>query len=201
MCNESHFISVTISNLVFMKHLMILTLLVCSTSVSFAQKFVSKTGEATFFSHAPLEDIEAKNQKCGTQFVASSNEIRVVIPIKGFIFEKSLMQAHFNENYMESDKFPVALFNGSIADTSAYKLGIPGEYRVLAKGTLMIHGVKAEREIPCTLTVQEDGKSLIVKTEFPVVLKDHDIKIPSAVGKNLAEEVLVKYNATLDLTE
>jgi hypothetical protein len=184
-----------------MKHLIISTLLICSASFSFAQKFVSKTGEATFFSHAPLEDIEAKNQKCGTQFIASANEIRVVIPIKGFIFEKSLMQAHFNENYMESDKFPVALFNGSIADTSAFNLKVPGEYSVLAKGTLMIHGVKAEREIPCKLTVIEGGKSINVTTEFPILLKDHDIKIPSAVGKNLAEEISVKYISTLDLTE
>lgn len=184
-----------------MKHLIISTLLICSAHFSFAQKFVSKTGEATFFSHAPLEDIEAKNQKCGAQFIPSANEIRVVIPIKGFIFEKSLMQAHFNENYMESDKYPVALFNGYIADTSTFKIGIPGEYKVLTKGTLTIHGVKVEREIPCTLMVQEGIKSLFVKAEFPVILKDHNIKIPSAVGKNLAEEVLVKYTATLDITE
>jgi len=181
-----------------MKKLIFTSLFMCLATMVVAQKYTTKTGIASFYSHAPLEDIEAKNVKCGTQFITSSNDIRVVIPIKGFIFDKSLMQAHFNENYLESDKFPFALFNGRITDSTQYNIATPGEYSVTAQGSLLIHGVKMEREIPCKFTVAAEGKSINVDCEFMVVLKDHDIKIPSAVGKNLAEEIKVSYHATLD---
>ncbi|MBI3501568.1 MAG: YceI family protein [Bacteroidetes bacterium] len=158
-----------------------------------AQIYTGKSYEISFFSHGPIEDIAATSKSAQVMLNTAKNEIAVKVTIKGFEFEKKLMQEHFNEKYMESDKFPYATFSGKIKDTIDYKKD--GVYKVSVTGKLNIHGVEKERTIPGTITVK--GGEITIDSKFPVALKDHNIEIPSLVTQNIAEIVETKINSTL----
>ncbi len=156
-----------------------------------AQKIYQTTnGQVEFFSSAPVEDISAVSNK-GVSVLSTSGEISFRVHIKSLNFPKSLMQEHFNENYMESDKFPAATFKGRITDPP--DLSIPGELQIILQGILEIHGVKRSREIPALLTVRNGLINL--KSQFDVACEDHNIKIPRILWQNIAEVVQVKVNA------
>lgn len=165
--------------------------LVCTPA--HAQKYRLSSSEVSFFSDAPMEDIEAFNKDTKSIFDASSGEIAFVVPIKSFAFEKSLMQEHFNENYLESDKYPDAKFEGKLHGYEAGKSGAGGDtQQVTAKGKLTIHGVTHEVEVPGTIKI--NGSGLEMQAVFPVKVADYDIKIPKIVFYNIAEEVEVRVN-------
>lgn len=181
-----------------MKILHVILLTLCfSIGYTQAQIYISRAAETRFYSHTPLEDIQADNKKGGVIVNMDKNEVRIIIPIIGFIFEKSLMQEHFNENYMETEKFPTASFTGAFSDKSLLNLNPSEEIKTSVKGDLTIHGVTLNCEIPCTLLMNQD-QSIQVNSKFEVKLKDHDIKVPSAVGKNIAEVIQVNFSATLN---
>lgn len=148
-----------------------------------------------FFSHAPMEDIEAVNHSTQGLINVKDNSFTFRVPIKGFKFAKALMQEHFNENYMESDKYPYGTFKGTIRGN--YDITRDGVYEVEAAGKLNIHGIEQERTIPAKIVV-EDGKPRL-ETIFNVKLEDHDIEIPKIVFHNIAEviEVTVKSGLVL----
>lgn len=153
-----------------------------------AQQLYSATnGTVTFFSKAPLEDIEAKNEKSQSIINAATGEVAVKVPIKGFVFPNSLMQEHFNENYLESDKHPFATFKGKINETIDWNTN--GAYPVTATGKLTIHGVERNQTIAGKMQIA-DGK-INLTTDFIVALADHQIKVPSVVFMNIAEKIAV----------
>lgn len=158
------------------------------------QKYKCSDGKVKFFSSAPLEDIEAISEKVSAIYNAQNGEVAAIIPIKSFEFENGLMQEHFNENYMESEKYPKASFSGKIYNPGKDFSG--KVFQTEAKGKLTIHGVTKERIIPLTLTYQEDG-SIKVTAKFMVKVADHKIKIPSIVFQNIAEEVEVTFKLIL----
>lgn len=153
-----------------------------------------KTSESTvqFFSEAPLENIEAVNEKSIGLYNESNQQVAFVIPIRGFKFEKELMEEHFNENYLESEKYKNGSFKGNLDQKINTKKD--GEYEASATGTLTIHGVEQKRTIRGTLVVK-DGK-IFMKTKFQVKLADHDIEIPKVVFQNIAEVI----DVTCDFT-
>lgn len=144
-------------------------------------------GEISFFSEAPIENMSAVNKEVKALINAKNAEVAFIVTNVGFKFEKPLMEEHFNENYMESHKYKVSVFKGKIIDKIDFSK--EGTYKVTAKGTLDIHGVKVEREINGTLVIS-NGK-ITLTSEFDVALKDHKIKIPKVVVKNIAEIVQV----------
>src|SRR5690606_1652063 len=99
------------------------------------------TGKVSFHSDAPLEKIEAHNASASTVLDAASGNLEWAVLIQGFQFEKALMQEHFNENYMESAKYPKAKFKGKVDNWSSVNLGKDGDYPVTVSGTMEIHGV------------------------------------------------------------
>ncbi len=143
--------------------------------------------ELSFFSEAPLENIEAYNKDMKGIIDWKTNGFTFRIPIKSFVFQKKLMQEHFNENYMESDKFPYASFKGTME--GVYDITKNGTYSVTAKGELEIHGVKQQRIIPATIEVKD--KIIKISSKFKVKLADHKIEIPTIVFNKIAEEVEV----------
>lgn len=152
------------------------------------------SGEISFFSEAPMENIEAHNEQVKAIINTDKKEFAFVVPIIGFKFEKPLMEEHFNENYMESEKYKTAQFKGVyVGDIDLSK---NGTYKVEAKGQLTIHGVEKERKMSGEFEVI-DGK-LLLKTDFIVKLEDHKIKIPKLVVKNIAEEVKVSVNLNFE---
>lgn len=162
----------------------------CSFAVS-AQKFVTETTDVSFYSHAAIEDISADNKKANGIFNSETGDIAFSIPITEFQFEKSLMQEHFNEKYMESDKYPKATFQGKIEGFNKSAAGIQ---QVKASGKLTIHGVTRDIEIPGTIEKKES--KLEMKSKFIVKLVDYKIKIPELLWNKVAEQVAV----TVDFT-
>lgn len=167
-----------------MKNTLLFFGLLISISVS-AQRYKSSESFVRFFSEAPLEDIEAVNENATSIVDVASKSIVIIVPIKSFEFEKKLMQEHFNENYLESDDYPNAVFKGKITDWE----GEEGTSKAVAKGTLEMHGKTQEVEISGDLEYQNNVLKL--STVFPIKLEDYKIKIPKAVFYNIAEEVEV----------
>ncbi len=120
-----------------------------------AQKFFTREGKVSFYSGAPVEKIGAYNSKATAVVDAEAGNMEFAVLIKAFQFEKALMQEHFNENYMESDKYPKALFKGQVTDMDKVNLSKNGEYPVNVKGSLTIHGVTKEVEVPGKFTVKD----------------------------------------------
>lgn len=161
-----------------------------------AQKFFTRDAKVQFNSDTPMEKIEAVN-KSGTAVIdTQTGKMEWKVLIKNFIFEKALMQEHFNENYMESTKFPSATFKGAVADPASVNFGKDGVYKVKTKGTMEIHGVKKEVEIPGTITVK--GGTVAVKSNFVVACADYNIQIPGVVREKIAKEINVAVDATLN---
>jgi len=158
-------------------------------TVSNAQeKFITKKGSASFFSHSPLEDITADNDQVLSIVDSSTGNIAISMLMKSFAFEKLLMQEHFNENYVESDKFPKAIFKGKIENFSDLD---SSKQEVIVKGILTIHGVSKNIETKAQLHKQENNITL--DGDFPVAVADFDIKIPGIVRNNIAKIVKVTF--------
>ncbi len=160
-----------------------------------AQKYISNSSSVRFFSEAPVENIEATNNGGRSAFDLATGEVVFSIPIKSFTFEKPLMQEHFNENYLESDKYPNALFTGKIhgfeQDTGSWQ-------EATAIGKMTIHGVA--RDVTYEGKIKIEPNSMEIEAIFPVQLKDYKIKIPKVVFYNIAEivEVTVKFSYDRD---
>jgi len=171
------------------------TLLVLGLSAQ-AQKYFSRDVRVQFNSSTPVEKIEAVN-KSGTAVIdTETGRMEWKVLIKNFIFKKALMQEHFNENYMESTKYPNAIFKGSIANLSGVKFGKDGTYKVTAEGTISIHGVDKEITVPGTLTI--GGGAIKVAASFNLAPADYKIEIPSVVRDNIAKEIAVTIDASLN---
>lgn len=170
-----------------MKNILFALCLVFSIS-GFAQRFKSSETNIKFYSDAPLEDIEAINNSATSIVDVTTKSIVIVVPIKSFDFKKELMQEHFNENYLESDDYPNAIFKGKLIDWD----GEEGTKKASAEGTLEIHGVTKDVTIEGDLSLS--GNVLKLSTVFNVRLEDYDVKIPKAVFYKIAEEVEVTAN-------
>lgn len=151
-----------------------------------AQKFVTERSIITFFSGATLEDIAAKTEKAVSIIDLSTFEVAFSVPIKSFQFEKQLMQQHFNERYMESDKFPKATFVGKI---EGLQLFVSDLQPVKAVGKLTIHGITQNVSIPGS--IEASTNSIVVKAKFFVVLADYKIEVPKLLWQNIAEKIEV----------
>ena len=175
-----------------MKHFLIFPAFILIFNFSFAQNklYSSNKSEFSFFSKTPLEDIDAKNTRASSIINLSNREMVVRIPVSQFQFKNKLMQQHFNENYMESEKFPYATFKGKIKEE--IDLSKAGIYSVSASGILNIHGIDQNRKLVGKLTVSEN--SLLLETTFEVLLSDHKIDIPKLVFKKIAEKINVIAN-------
>ena len=150
-----------------------------------------KGSTISFFSEAPMEDIFAESEKFSGAINTKTNVLAVFVKVNTLQFENKLQQEHYNEKYMESDKFPKASFKGKIEGIDDWSK--VGEYEVTAKGTLDIHGVPLERTIPVTIKITKNGFS--ATTKFKVKVEDHKVTVPELVFNKVAEEVEIKINA------
>lgn len=160
--------------------------------MGYSQRYKTVESHIQFYSDAPMEDIFAVNEMASSIIDVETMTIAIVVPIQGFQFKKKLMQTHFNENYLESDKYPKATFKGKIENWDRRS----NDSTATAKGTLEIHGV--EREVAIDGIVMEEGENLLLKTSFPIKLEDYKVKIPKAVFYKIAE--VVEVTATLEYT-
>ncbi|TCC93335.1 YceI family protein [Pedobacter frigiditerrae] len=164
----------------------------CATSTN-AQTFIGKNIKVNIFSSTPVEDIKAASSSGTAVLIAQKQELAIQVNIKSLEFDKKLMQEHFNENYMESDKYPVAKFKGIISPKIDWTKD--GEYNVTAKGTLSVHGVDQPRNIIGKITIKNGAVNLF--STFDVACAAHQIKIPSLVFTKIAEVIKVTIQGTL----
>ena len=167
----------------------LLFLLGMSVTIIAQDKLITKTGHVWFYSHAALEDIEAHTRQAAAIVITAKGTIAVMIPIMSFEFKKTLMQEHFNENYMESAKYPKATFTGNINNLSEINPKKNGIYKTVAEGELTIHNVTRHIKAEGTVEVK-DGK-YNVKSKFNILLKDYNIAVESRFTKNIATVIEV----------
>jgi polyisoprenoid-binding protein YceI len=167
----------------------ICTLFLLSVQGKAQNKYITRTGTVSFFSSTSAENIDAVNNEAFSLVDVTKGEVAFQVLITGFKFKKALMEEHFNENYMESTKFPKAIFQGSIADPGKVNFKSNGTYTVNVTGDLTMHGVTNKVTIPATINIQ--GGKLNATSKFDVRLADYKIKVPSLVSKQVAESVAV----------
>jgi hypothetical protein len=176
--------------------LLLPTFLLCTgLTHSHAQgKYMTKTGQVSFFSATPIEDIEAKTQQVAAVLDFSTGQLAFSLPVKSFVFKRTLMQEHFNENYMESDKFPKATFAGKFVGFDAATLNTAGPHPVQVEGDLTLHGVTHHVQVPGSVELK--GGQLLASATFPVASADYNIEIPLLVRNNIAKTVSVRVALT-----
>ena len=151
-----------------------------------AQKYITKSGLTEFkASVEAFEPVEAKNKSTTAILDTSNGEIAALLFIKAFEFRVALMQEHFNENYMESDKFSKATFKGNLEKFDASNLN--ATYQI--KGELSIRG--QTKNISTLATLKKDGEIINLEAEFDVSPSDFDIKIPSIVEEKISKTIVI----------
>ena len=154
-------------------------------------RFFTKDAKINFNSSTSLEDIIAETNQATTFIDIDKNEVAFSVLTTSFKFRRALMEEHFNENYMESAKFPKAKFNGKIVSPIDWKGEKP--VTVDVKGELSMHGATKEVTFKATIT---PGQGKITATaELKVTPEDFKITIPSPVRDKIAKEVTIKIDA------
>ncbi len=152
------------------------------------EKYATKTGEIAFEASVPsFEEVKAENSNVSAVLDVVSGNFAALALMKGFRFKVALMEEHFNENYIESSKYPKATFKGTIQDFSLSDLS--GESKYLIKGTMSLHGVDKNLEVPAIISIKNGA--VYINTQFVLRPEEFDIKIPSIVSNKIADEVNV----------
>lgn len=170
----------------------IFTILCCLffTTITNSQgRYLTKNGAINFYSKAPMEDITADNNQVLSIIDSDKGKMAISILMKSFLFDKALMQEHFNENYVESDKYPKATFKGEILNFEAIN---ETESKQKVKGILTLHGVSKEVTIDANFI--KTNESITVDGNFIIEIDDFNIKIPAVVAKNIAKKIKVTFN-------
>ena len=172
------------------KHIVVFIAVLIVSQVS-AQIYVSRDCKISFLSKTAIEDIKAVNKKTIPFINIKTGAIQMKIAMTSFVFEKPLMQEHFNENYIESEKYPYAIFKGVINEKVDYTKD--STYTVTVTGKLMLHGVEKERTMKGTLIVK--GNKITLSSTFKIVFTDHNIIIPKLYKAVFPPDTEVKIDA------
>ncbi len=166
-------------------------LIICFTFFATAigqGKYTTKTGQINFEASVPsFEEVKAENTNVSAVFESDTGNFAALALVKGFRFKVALMEEHFNENYIESSKYPKATFKGTIQNFDVSKLSGKKEYVI--KGVFNLHGVDKKFEVPATISA--NGDDLTLTAQFVLQPEDFKIKIPSIVSNKIAEDVNV----------
>ena len=187
------------TSITFMKSLIFSILIVtCAATQMQAQIFMTRTGKIFFDATTKTspEKIEGKNNEVACIVDSKTGDMRFQVPIKSFKFERQLMEEHFNENYMESDKFPKSEFKGTITNLNEVNFSKDGTYTAHVTGKLTMHGVTNDVTVTGTITVK--GNSAELKSKFSAKLADYKIEIPGAVGDKIDKVATITINGELN---
>jgi hypothetical protein len=172
-----------------MRRLIFLLMLSCLVLQANAQKYMTKNGFIGFYGHTPMEDIKADNNQVASILDISTGELVFQVLVKSFHFERALMEEHFNENYMESDKIPKAEFKGKITNLASVDFKKNGIYEVTVEGDMKIHDVTNKIGTKGTIEVIAGG--INANSKFNVVPEDYKINIPGVVREKIAKSLEV----------
>ena len=179
--------------------LVVINLAILSSSLSFQQDlYFTDSGQVDFTSDAPLEMIKAASDNLAGVLNLEDRSFSFSIPMNSFQgFNSALQKTHFNENYLETEKYPKSTFNGKIIEEVNFRSS--GTLKIRAKGKLVIHGIEQDRIIRCTIKISPGRIS--VDSDFTVLLEDHDITIPSIVQQKIAEVIDVSIRFSMQEME
>jgi len=179
------------------KTILLFYLIIEVQHIAYSQsKYYTRTGRILFYSKASIEDITAVNNQASCIYETKTNRLIANVLISAFEFEKSLMQKHFNENYLESEKFPKATFKGKLNDLHGINFVGTWSKIIEFEGDLSIHGIT--KQMKSNANIQFSNGVMSVSTEFYILLNDFNIKVPSTVINNISEKILVKVNFKLN---
>jgi hypothetical protein len=160
-------------------------------------KYITRAGVISFFSASIMEDIEARNNKVAAVLDLTTGQLAFAVPVHEFQFKRTLMQEHFNENYLESDKYPKATFTGQIVNAAQVAKMLPtAAQNVEVEGQLTMHGVTKKVAVSGTLQLR-DGQ-LVAFAYFNIAPADYAIDVPLLVREHIAKSVSVRVNLTCD---
>ncbi|NNF01155.1 MAG: YceI family protein [Bacteroidia bacterium] len=183
---------------IMLTSLLAVTTLIATNAIA-QDKYFTREGHIAFYSEAEDESIEANNYKVTSILDMATGNMEFAVLMKAFEFKQSLMEEHFNENYVESNKFPKGTFKGTVNNISDVNIKADGEYPVTVSGVLTIHGVSKNIEEKGVIIVK-NGK-VYANSEFKIAIRDYDIEIPKVVVKNIAEVISVKVKLNLNKLE
>ncbi len=177
-----------------MKKVYLIAIGIVSVFICNAQnRLITRAATIGFYSKTPMENIEAINKSGISVIDKTTGQLEFSVLLKGFSFEKALMQEHFNENYLESDQFPKAGFKGKITDQSKVNFTKDGMYNVPITGVLTLHGVSKEITTSAIITIRNgitEGEA-----DFNIDITDYKIKIPSIVKEKIAKSIKITVKA------
>jgi hypothetical protein len=178
-----------------MKHVVVFFILLAIGYTVDAQKYMTKNGYIGFYSKTPMEEIKADNNQVASVLDTGTGDFVFQVLIKSFHFERALMEEHFNENYLESEKYPKSTFKGKISNLSSVNFTKNGTYDVTVEGDLMIHNVT--KKVTAKGTIEVSAEGIKAGSKFNIVPEDYNVEIPSVVrdkiDKNLQVTVSIKY--------
>ena len=177
-----------------MKRIAFLIIASLLLTAGFSQKFYTKTGKISFYSRASIENIEAHNRSATCVLDTKTGDIQFAVQVKGFEFIKALMQEHFNEDYLESDKYPKAEFKGQILNNSEINYIQDGVYSAKVRGKLTVHG--ETRDVETTGKLNLKGGKILTEAEFKLLLPDYKIKNDKL--NNISNNIKISVNCSLE---
>lgn len=172
-----------------MRRLVLLFFLLFSIHVANAQKYMTKNGFIGFASHTSMEEIKGDNNQVASVLDIKTGELVFQVLMKSFHFDRALLEEHFNENYVESDKFPKSSFTGKITNLSTVDFAKKGIYPVAVDGELTIHGIVKKISSKGTLEVLDGG--INASSKFNINPEDYGIAIPSLVREKISKDLEV----------
>ena len=179
------------------RHLEIAICIACLlvSAAFYGQKYSTRSGNLKFEASVPsFEEIVGENKSASAVLETSKGDLAVLALMKGFRFKVALMEEHFNENYVESDKFPKATFKGKVENFDAAKLSATAQNFTIT-GDLTLHG--KTKKVTDVAKISKVGDAIIITGAFTVKPADFDISIPSVVSKKVSDKIEVGYNFSL----
>ena len=182
-----------------MKNLLLIVFAVMTAITGLSQKYYTKTGQINFDATSPSspEKIEGINRSGTCVVDIKSGNLQFAALMKGFAFERALMEEHFNENYVESAKYPKAEFKGELKNIDKVDFTKDGTHTVKVKGKLTMHGVSNEIETDAKIIIQ--GGKIKATADFNVLLSDYRISIPGLVADKIAKTAKIGVAGSLEL--
>ena len=176
-----------------MKRLLIILLLSCiQLSLTGQNTYFTRTGHIYFISETDIINIDANNYQAASFLDIETGKVQVAVLIKSFEFSLATAKEHFNESYMESDKYPKATFKGNLIDFKSIRLEPDKTHQLKVQGDITIRGITKTIDAPVELYFQNEF--IIAKSELRLSIDDFNIKVPKVVEHRVAKEIIVQVN-------